>query len=77
MNLEHRKKFKQIKTIENLGSTLKGDELLITLNDDRRVKVFGNTRCITANRFGEMEEILAKELTNDYAIKIDQFVDQL
>ena len=77
MNLEHRKKFKQIKTIENLGSTLKGDELLITLNDDRRVKVFGNVRCITANRFGEMEEILAKELTNDYAIKIDQFVDQL
>lgn len=77
MNLEHRKKFKQIKTIENLGSTLKGDELLITLNDDRRVKVFGNVRCITANRFGETEEILAKELTDNYAIKIDQFVDQL
>ena len=77
MNLAYRSKFKQITKIEYLGSTLKGEEILITLGDGRKVKTFGDIICSTVNRFNEEESIRAKELTTDISIKIDQFMDQL
>jgi hypothetical protein len=77
MNLAYRSKFKSIKNIETLGSSLKGDELLITLRNGVQIKTFGNVNCFVVNRLGEEEEIKAKYLTKDLDIKLDQFVDQL
>jgi hypothetical protein len=77
MNLAYRSKFKNITKIENKGRTLKGEELFITLCTGKTIKVFGDTQCITINRFGEEEDIRAKDLTTDLALKMDQFVDQL
>jgi len=77
MNLAYRSKFKRVSTIEVLGTSLKGDELLITLGNGIQIKTFGNVNCLVINRLGEEEEIKAKYLTKDLDIKLDQFVDQL
>ena len=77
MNLAYRSKFKNITNIENKGRTLKGEEIIVTLSNNKSVKIFGDVRCTTINRFGEEEDIRAKELTVDLALKMDQFVDQL
>ena len=77
MNLERRKKFKQIKQIDRLGRTLKGDELLITLSNGKQIRTFGDIECLTVDRFGDEEPIKASLLTTELAIKIEQFSNQL
>jgi len=77
MNLVYREKFKNILKIEQLGNTLKGEELLITVQGNKKIKTFGNVKCLVINRIGEEAEISGKELTVDHALKLDQFMDQL
>jgi len=77
MNLERRKKFKQIKQIDRLGRTLKGEELLITLSNGKQIRTFGDIECLTVDRFGDEQPIKASLLTTELAIKIEQFSNQL
>jgi len=77
MNLERREKFKQIKQIDRLGRTLKGDELLITLSNGKQIRTFGDIECLTVDRFGDEQPIKASLLTTELAIKIEQFSNQL